>query len=162
VTTFRDQILAPLDLIRGVGDLLGLRLYTVTVRKRVWSGTIPGDGTPTDTDVVLKNARPNGVSAPVMLRQLSRKEVIASGGLYVDRDVRVGPMTPAYAATSLQAAGGYHDADVDPATSGSPTELFYIVSGPGWPSPAGYAEKVGEEATALHFYLILRSTGRQA
>lgn len=161
--TFRDQILSPLDAIRGIGGRLGLRRFTVTVRTRVWTGAIPGDGTSTDTDVVLTNQDATGTMQPVMVRQLKRSEVITSGGLYADRDIRVGPMTPDYAAQFFQqSTGGYADGDLDPVPTASATQLFYMVSGPGWPQPQGLAEKVGMESTDLHLYLILRSTGRQA
>jgi hypothetical protein len=163
VTTFRDKILSPLDAIRGIGGRLGLRRFTVTVRQRAWTGGIPGQGTSSDTTTVLQNIDATGTAQPVIVRQVSRSEAIASGGLYTERDVRVGPMTPTYAATFFQpSGGGYTDGQVNPGPVSGATQLQYLVAGPGWPSPHGLAELIGLEATDLHTYAILRSTGRQA
>jgi hypothetical protein len=157
---FYTDILPDLDDIRGIADEMGLRLWRVYVRKRTWSGTIPGDGSilaTTDTQLVNRGA--DNVLHPVRVQLLKRAEVVASGGLYADRDVKVGPITPAYAATLYQGAGGYGDSILDAVPTAAPTEIFWFVSGPGWPLPAGYADKVGEEVTAMHYNVILRSTG---
>lgn len=69
-------------------------------------------------------------------------------------------MTPTYAATLFGPAGGYTDTTLDPQPIQSPVEMIWIVNGPGLPPNAIY-EKIGEEATAMHFLIFLRSTGRQ-
>lgn len=165
MSNFRSVILGPLDIVRGVGGLLGLRVFTVTIVVRTWSGDRVGLGQSMDTPrTALTNKLPNGVdTTPVRVRQLSRREIIASGGLYSDRDVRVGPITPPYPAGLFGSAGGFDESTVDPAQTASyvPTEVFWNVVGPGWPTgTGGWADKIGEETTALHTYAILRANGR--
>ena len=155
--TLATALLPALDTIRSIRGQLGLNPFTVTVLMRQWSGERPGVGSSLDTTTVLQNA-----GQPVMVKQLSARDIVASGGLYRDRDMRVGPMTPSYAATFVQPAGGYTDATLDPPVVQGigGTEIFWLVSGPGMPAGGVYCEKVGEEATALHFSVILRATGR--
>lgn len=51
----RDDLIPILDGVRRdvVDGAVGLRLHTVVVRRRAWSGGRIGLGTPTDTDTVL-------------------------------------------------------------------------------------------------------------
>lgn len=219
---FRDAILAPLDRVRAIGARLGLRVYTVKIRTRTWSGSRQGLGTNTDVDTPALNARltvsdgaittgsaalicgttlpftasdvgktiavvgagPSGsnlittiaaftsasavtlsvnaattVAAagvsygyPVLVRQLTRSEIFASGGLYAAQDLKVGPLTPAY---TLPVPGGYLDATIEPPIV-SATEVFWLISGPQVPTVGGVFTQIGEEATALHYYIIVR------
>ncbi len=160
-------ILPALDAIRSIGGLLGLRPFSVKVRRRVWYGERPGVGQHVDTDTVLTNQMPDGTLQPVLVRQLARREVIASAGLYTDRDLRVGPMTPNYQPLLQMSPGGYDDTTLDPAPMTTPqmsAETMVIVSAPngtyGIPAAGVCCDKVGEEATALHYYVILRANGR--
>lgn len=161
---FVPDVLSALDVTRSVGGLLGLRVFTVTVRRRVWSGGRPGLGTQVNTDVVLTNQMADGTTYPVRVKQVSRAEAIASGGQYTNRDLTVGPLTPVFAATAFAEAGGFDDNSIDPAPTGQSVEMIWIVattSGThGIPSTGIICEKRGEEATSLHYYAVLRSTGR--
>ena len=172
---FVPTIKPPLDAVRAIGGLLGLRVFAVTVRKRVWTGTpanlrppAPGAAgmTATDTDVVLTNQAADGSLQPVMVRQVSRREAIASGGQYTARDLRVGPMTPAYAANLQLGAAGQDDSALNPAPTASPTEIIWILKTNdggthGLPAAGVICEKVGEESTAIHYIIFLRATGCQ-
>ena len=159
-------ILPALDAIRSIGGMLGLRVFKVTVRKRIWTGARPGapGSTKADLDTVLVNQGADGNSYPVRVKQVSRSEAFASGGQYTARDLRVGPMTPSYLAGIL-AYGGFDDNTVDPQPTASATEVFWILStleGGTHGIPAGgiVCEKRGEENSALHVYVVLRATGR--
>ena len=164
-----DDFRADLDEIRTLGGELGLRPFTVTVRRRTWSGGPLGRGpgapgsTKVDVDTVLTNQAADGSSQPVMVRQMTRQEVFASGGQLSTRDLRIGPITPAFAASILP-AGGFDDTKVNPAPDGSTTEILWIVSSPigtyGLPPGGVVCELKGQENTALHTYVILRATGR--
>ena len=149
------------DAMRAVAGAAGLRPFTVKVRIRTWSGARPGVGARSDTDITLTNQFVDGSAQNVRVRQLSSKDIIASGGRYRDRDLRVGPMSPSYAATFTMAAGGFGDASIDTAPTNTATEIFWNVQGPGMPAGGEWHSKVGEEATELHYYLILRASGRQ-
>jgi hypothetical protein len=166
VATFQSTILAPLDAVRGVGGLLGLRVWQVTVRKRVWTGGRPGlvGTTRTDTDTALVNQAADGSLQPVRVRQVSRREVVVSGGYYTTRDLKVGPITPTFAAEIGLPSGGFDDATVNPVPTGSTTEIIWIVTPPsgtyGYPTAGLTFEPIGQDSTALHVYVFLRSTGR--
>ncbi len=168
---FVPTILSPLDRVRAIGGILGLRVFQVTVRKRVWTFSgprrVPGapGSTKTDFDTVLTNESVDGTLQPVRVRQLKRSEVVSSGGRYAATDLRVGPMTPTYAATLLSTSGGQDDGAMNPAPSNSATEIIWIVATNdggthGVPAGGAICELKGEEATSLHYYAILRSTGR--
>jgi hypothetical protein len=158
-------ILPALDAIRAIRGILGLNPFTVTVRVRSWTGSRPGLGAPLDVDTVLVNQGADLNLYPVKVVQLSRQDVIASGGQYQSGDLRIGPMTPSYIATIL-AAGGSDDTTLDaPVQPITAREIIWIVStndGGTHGIPAGgiVAEKKGEENTAMHAFVIVRSTGR--
>ena len=143
-------ILPVLDRVRSVGAILGLRPFVVVVRKRMWSGAAGRAGsTKIDTDTQLVNVTPDGKPVPVMVRQVSRREAIASGGQYTSRDLRVGPITPVYARGLLGAAGGHDDTVLDPQpiAPGNAVEIIWIVSTVsgthGIPAGGVICEKVG-------------------
>jgi hypothetical protein len=159
-----NELLSDLDEIRGIRGELGLNPYTVAVTIRVWSGcTRPGGqgGTHADTTTTLTNGSVDGFGGPypIMVRQLSRREAIASGGMYTNRTLKVGPLTPQFFATISAPAGGVTDATLDPTPTTAPTEVFWNVQGPSTPAGGAWFKKVGEEATAIHYYLFLDQGG---
>jgi hypothetical protein len=159
-------ILPSLDIIRGIGGVLGMRVFTVVVRRRVWSGPRPGapGSTKVDTDVQLTNRFVDGSLQPVMVKQVSRAEAIASGGTYTNRDLKIGPITPIFASSAFGAVGGFDDGSIDPAPTGQAVQIIWIVNTPagtfGVPNQGIICEKIGEEATSLHYFAIVRATGR--
>lgn len=148
-------ILAGLDGIRTIGAQLGLRPYTVKIRLRLWSGERPGiaGSSFADYDTVIGNQL-GGVVYPPKVRQVSAQDVIASGGLYASRDMRVGPMTPSYG------PGGVNRDIIDPKVYNAAAEVFWILTGPDIPDRGVVYRRISEEATALHFYVVLRSSGK--
>lgn len=162
MASFRDTILPALDNIRGIMGqaTIGLRPFTVTKKVRVWNlGTRPGLGGATnytDTNTVFTNLV-NGTAVNVKVQQVSRAEAIASGGLYTNRDMKVGPITP----TSSQYSGGFTDSQVDPEQGTQTVEIFWQITGPGYPAAGQWFDKVGEEATPMHYYVYLRATGKR-
>lgn len=162
-------ILPALDAIRAIGAMLGLRVFTVTVRRRVWTfpvGGRPGmpGATKVDLDTVLTHQGADLALYPVRVRQLSRKEVFSSGGQYAARDLKVGPMTPTYLAGIL-AAGGQDDDALNPAPINTAVEVIWLLSTNdgglhGVPASGIVCELMGEENTSLHAFVVLRATGR--
>lgn len=153
------QKLLPLaDRLRALPGRFGLRPYTVTIRLRLWNGERPGLGSYSDFDTPIVNTvtLPFGKkqSQPPKVEQLSAKDVIASGGLYTDRDFRVGPMTPSYG------PGGVNRDIIDPKVYNAAAEVFWIMTGPDLPATGEVFRRTSEEATALHFYVTLRATGK--
>jgi hypothetical protein len=162
MATLASTILPALDAIRGIGGILGLRPFTITLRVRTWSGGSPGKGFKTDTDVRLMNNTATGGTTSVKARFVTTQEIIASGGLYRDRDVKVGPLTPQFAAAYGLPQGGYGDATLDPVPTplAQPTEIFWNVIGPGMAPGGSWCSRIKEEASALHYYLVLRADGK--
>ena len=140
---FATDIGPAMDAIRSIPGDMGLRVHAVTVRTRTWSGARVGVGTKTDVDVALLTA----ASANPKVRRVSTREIVASAGAFRDGDLKVGPMTPTQFAV----------ATLDPATSSSPTELYYLVTGPDMSASGQWCEKVELQADhPLHRYLVLR------
>lgn len=152
--TVRDAYLPILDLYRGALDSVwGLRRFNVYVRVNTWTpGALPGSQgatkDPVETPLLCYgNGRPK-------VEQVSQATIIASGGLYEDRDLRIGPLTPAYSIAS-----GIDPAVFDP-VGASNVEILFRLYGPGLPQAGAWYRKVGQEITAnFHYSLVVRATG---
>jgi hypothetical protein len=141
--------------------LWGLRLYDVLVRVTTWAGGTDayanvagaqgGTATHVDTALTVNGAR-------LKVEQLTQKDIIASGGLYQDQDIKIGPLTP-YDASAYPA--GIDPSTFDPAPNSNMTVLFQV-TGPAYPTGAWF-QKVGMELlnSNFHYYLVLRKTGQQ-
>lgn len=154
--TLRDSLLSSVDILRGLPAALGLRLHTVTVRVRIWSDERPGKGNDIQRDTSIKV---NFALGNVKVRNMSQKDVIASGSLYTEQDLVVGPVTPPYIGSTV-------DNDqinvFDPDTSQSPIEVFFNIKGPGYSSQGDWFKKVGQRVDQPFRYMIyLRKTGEQ-
>lgn len=147
--SLRTSLLSRIDRIRGIPGQLGLRQYSVMVRVRTWSGARVGLGTKTDTDTYVYTG---AGTQNVKVSQLTTKDIVSSGGLYSDGDYKVGPMTP------LNLGTGVDLATVDPATSSSPTEVFFKIVGPGFPAAGQWCERISDDTTPnFHHYIVLRA-----
>jgi hypothetical protein len=106
MTTLRQALLPVADTIRALAGptKLDIRVYTITVRTRLWSGGEVTLGTPTDTDLSIT--------------PLPKVRLLPSS-----RELLVGPMTPVYT------TGGYTPAQLNPQDVPG-TEFYYIVTGP--------------------------------
>lgn len=91
--SLRDDLIPVVDEARAMVVELGLRLVTVVVRKRTWSGGVPGRGTVTNTDLTL---------APVpRVRPPSSRRLIAEPGRFEDGDRMVDRISATYTAEDL-------------------------------------------------------------
>lgn len=152
--SIRDAYLPILDLYRGaLNSVWDLRRFDVTVRVTTYApGTLPGAQGSTK-DAVDTPLTVYGGGRP-KVEQVSQATIIASGGLYQDQDLRIGPLTPAYGIAS-----GIDPAVFDPAGS-SNTEVLFLIAGPGLPSGGAWYKKVGQEVTGnFHYSLVVRATG---
>jgi hypothetical protein len=152
--TIRDAYLPILDLYRGaLNTVWDLRRYDVTVRVITWApGSLPGSQgatkAPVDTPLTV-----HGGGRP-KVEQVSQATIIASGGLYQDQDLKIGPLTPAYGIAS-----GIDPAVFDPAGA-SNTEVLFLLTGPGLPAAGAWYRKVGQEVTGnFRYSLVVRATG---
>jgi hypothetical protein len=151
-----DNIRKALDRARSAPARFGLRSHTVLVRVRTWNGARVGLGTSTDVDTALTTV--DGFSPYV--RQLSQKDVFASGGVYSDQDFEI-KLTPAYVVNSV--AGGFDPTAFDPdTTSGVPTELFFRISGAGIAGSGEWYEKKSQRAdSSLTYTFVVSKTGKK-
>lgn len=96
------------------------RPITVTVRTRTWLGGRVGLGQHTDSDLLLTPNYP--------VRQLSSREVQASGGRYSLEDVIVEDIVPAY---TSHGGGGYSAEQLVPAFTADERDkdVVYILGG---------------------------------
>ena len=116
--SIRDDLLPVVDQLRQLPDDFGLRRYTVTIRRRVWSGGAPGLGTPANTDLVL-TPKPK-------VRQLSSREVADSGGTYEMGDYELSRITPRY---SSPTTGGYTPTQLLLQPEGADQDVCVILNG---------------------------------
>lgn len=145
--TIRDKYLAKLDKYRGKLDTKwDLRRYTVEHVSTTWTGDIPGEGTttgPVYTPIVV-----DGDKRP-KVTQLTQRDVIASGGLYQDQDLRIGPLTP-----PIAGGGGTEITTFDPSPTGPSTTVMFRITGPGCEGGALY-RKVGQDVAGNFRYSII-------
>lgn len=153
MSTLRDDLLPVVDEIRGIPDDMGLSLYTVEVVKRVWDGTRVGLGSSADSSLSLKVSLG---TFSVQVTMLKQQELIASGGLYQQADLKIGPITPPYTGSR---ANNSDITDFDPEVTATPTELFFKITGPGYEDGAWF-KKIGQDVTkAFRYTFIVRKTG---
>lgn len=148
--TFRTALLGTVERLRGrIPGRLDLRPRKVTVRVRTWTGARPGVGTYTDVDTVLLNAGVN-----VKVAQVSTKDIVASGGRYASGDLKIGPITPEYP------GGGTPSGVLDPPTTTTAREIFYLLEGPGFPDEGAWCVRVQDDVLPnFHGYVVVRLTG---
>lgn len=150
--TLRDSLLSTVDKIRGIPDTLGVRLYTVTIRVRTWTGARPGIGSGVDADSVFWVD--GGTHKPRVV-QVTSRDVIASGGMYQDQDLKVGPVTPSYS------GGGVSVDAIDPPPGVSPAEVFFKIVGPGMESGGSWFKKINTNTlpSPFGYTFVVRATG---
>lgn len=154
--TFRDDILEDIDEIRGIPGDFGIRLFTVTVMSRTWTGDRPGIGSKSDVSQSILVARG---SFSTRLREVTSRDILASGGLYQIQDVKIGPFTPPFLGSD---ANGSAISVFDPLPKpGLGTELFFKIVGPGYAAGGDWFKKIDSDVSRPFSYtLVLRKTGK--
>jgi hypothetical protein len=142
-----SDLLGTLDTARALLDDVGLRPYTVTLRVVTWEGSRPGQGASSYVDTPITVAggrRPKVVS-------VSDEDAVA-GGLLTTTTYEVRNITPAYD------GGGFAAHTLDPATKTNPTQVFYILQGPGMPDAGMMCKKVGDKFDRVFGYTVVIET----
>lgn len=107
----RDDLLPLVDELRAIpgSSDFQLRRYAVTIRRRVWSGTYPGDGTPVDQDIILAPLpRVRNSFSSATLSPQAMQYILANGNVISDRYYSIDRITPAYIdASNNNTPGGY-------------------------------------------------------
>jgi len=96
--TLRDDLQPVIDDARQLVEDLGLRPYTVTVRKTIWSGAEPGLGTATYEDLELEPAP--------KVREPTAHHVFAAPGRYEKGDLLVSRISRDYTEAQLKGSSG--------------------------------------------------------
>jgi len=119
MATLLDDLRELADETRGIAETdIPIRTTQVTVRRRVWDTAI-GTGSYRDFDLVMPQRYP--------VRNMTSKEISASGGRYSTEDLKWGPITP-----SFEGGGGYALADICPRAEPGlehRTQIFYLLTG---------------------------------
>ena len=148
--SLRDDLLPVLDEVRAIPGELGLRPFEVWMRVTTWDGGRVGVGTKTTTDTQFLVGGQNP-----KCHVLTSKDVVASGGLYSEADVRVGPLTPQFP------GGGSDTTAFDPPVTGAATQVAFRILGPGITAGGDWYRKIGQNDVApLRYEIILRKTGQ--
>jgi hypothetical protein len=158
--TLRDRLQAVAERVRGIPDTLGMRPWSILVRKRTWSGERVGIGLPVDVDVPLHvyfgRANPR-------IQEVTSKDIVASGGTFTTGDIKVGPITPTCLAAVTATAGGHSFPDVDPLAGALPAEVMFLVTGPGTgPQGTWYKRVEGNSFNLFRMTIVLRATKAKA
>jgi hypothetical protein len=159
--TLASALLPVVDTVRGIPGILGFHGTTVTARLVTWLGTRPGVGecTIVDTPLLVMSNTQNP-----RVRQLSDKDALASGGIYTNQDIRVGPVTPPFEANEFVAEGGVEHATIDPPMIAAGTgakQIFFKLAGRGFQFPVWFVRVGDETVPPLRRFLTLRRAGNQ-
>jgi hypothetical protein len=106
--SIRDNALPKFDKARTKIAALGLRRFQVILRRRVWSGSRVGEGTPTNQDMVLTPTPRVRFMSP-FAKQM--EYIVTSGGKIQDRYYKIDKITPAF--TSGVITGGYSSRELN-------------------------------------------------
>lgn len=172
-----NALLVALDAARTRRGALGLNPFRVYLRIREWPGGRVWEGNQYidnvgngGQDLQITVGQPPIGPQPCKVTFVSTKEIIASAGLYRDRDMRVGPFTPPYGLSPSachacgfgEPHGGFSDSQIDPAQYGdTATDVFWRVEGPTMAKGGSWFNKLELTATSLHYFLTLRANGTQ-
>ena len=155
--TLRDACLPIFEGARALLADVGLRRFDVMMRVVEWSGTDIGEGTKTvtDTPLLVQGNRP-GVC------HVSQKDIIASGGVWEEHDMQIGPFTPRFSGASGPiTSGGLEPPDFNPPADGTSREVYYKITGPGLENGAWFT-KIGEKTTAFSYVFTVRKIATEA
>jgi hypothetical protein len=116
--SFRTDFYPLLDELRSLAgpSEFDIRLNQLTIRTRTWSGTIVGEGTSTDSDLVLPAHYP--------VRFMTAQEISSAAGEYEVSDLLVDHITP-FDGVSV----GYTKDQLRPQPTSDNVEIIYILTG---------------------------------
>lgn len=155
-----DAFLSDIDDIRGIPGQIGIRPTSITRRVVTFLGGKPGQGNQTFIDQQLLVGI--GSQSP-KVAQVTDKDAMASGGLYTNQAVRVGPMTPGYAASIFSLSAGVPASVLNPpmVASGASAEIFFKLSGGGYQFPVWFKRVSDEVISATKYFVVLERSGNQ-
>ena len=93
-----------------------IQMNQLTIRTRTWSGNFIGDGTSSDSDLVLPKHYP--------IRYITAQEIDSAAGQYEMGDLLVDHITP-----SDGASVGYTPEQLKPVVTTDNVEVIYVITG---------------------------------
>lgn len=146
----RDRLLPKVDRIRAIPGRLGLHRFQVWVRVVEWSGSRVQQGvsTTTETRLLVGGQDPH-------VRELNSKDIVAGDPSLVGAVYEIGPLTPEH-------PGGGVSYDVtNPPRTTFPTEIYYLLKGPGLPAEGQLFVRVTDDTDRPFRHMVrVRSKGR--
>lgn len=154
MATLRDSLLPVLQRFRNLSVSLGVRQYQVWLRKITWSGSRVGQGTATTADTYLGKPK---------FRRVSSEDIIA-GSVMNEQMFEIGPFTPSHSQpVSTPDTLALTPSDLSPQQNGTPTEIYFVVKGPGLPTGGALFERVKDSTERPFRYTVtIKSVGRAA
>ncbi len=120
---------------------------------RSWDDSRVGLGN--NTDVEKKILVDLGHFSPRVTR-VSSQDIIASGGVYTDQDLKVGPITPPFSGSTQDNSD---TTSFDPTPGSSGAEVFFKLIGPGLPAEGAWYKKISQDVTRNFGYtFVVRKT----
>lgn len=147
-----SDLLGTIDEARALLDDVGLRPFTVYRRIVTYTGARVGDGDRLVEDTPITVAR----GGRPKVESLAGENVVA-GGVMTKQRWKVGPLTPEYA------GGGTEPEVLDPPRSVQPTEVFFVLQGPGLPESGALCKQVGNNFNSpFRYFITIESLGKVA
>ena len=151
----RERLLPRVQRIRDIAVRFGLRRYQVWTRLVVWSGARINLGTATTTDNYLGR---------VKVRDVKSEDIVAGMSEFSDMLFELGPFTPEHsAAIALAHTKAPTPDELSPPQDGNPTEIYFVLKGPGLPTVGVLCSRVGDSVDKSFRYMVtVKNTGRAA
>jgi hypothetical protein len=158
-----DSIRFATDIGLSAPDAIDLRQYNVTLETLTWSGSRPGLGTVTQTSTPVYNfdgyfqGLPNDGYVNPKFRQVTKQEIVLSGGVLKDQDVVIGPFVFPYD-DGLGDSGGLDPMVFSPNIALT-TEFYINIVGPNFPAGGSQFKKIWDKTDLNVVYRVyLRNT----
>lgn len=154
MATLRDSLLPVLQRFRDLSVGLGVRQYQVWLRKITWTGARVGLGDATTTDTYLGKPK---------FRRVSAEDIVA-GSVMNEQMFEIGPFTPSHSQpVSTPDTLAVTPFELSPQQTGTPTEIYFVVKGPGLPTAGALFERVEDSVERPFRYTVtIKSVGRGA
>lgn len=146
----KDDLLSLVDELRAIAGDLGFRPYQVWVRTTQSAGTRPGIGTKvlSETRLLVGGQNPK-------VREVKRRDIVAGSNNLLTAEYDIGPLTPEFG------GGGISHDTISPQRSSTPTEVWFLLKGPGFPATGLLCQRIGDHVDRpLRIVIRVRSTGR--
>lgn len=164
VCSISDQLRSILNNAYSIADRLGLHAYQVfTVKVTNPSGQRPAVGGVRDKEIAPLYI--GNMNNP-QVERVSSNDIVLSGSLLKDNDLKVGPFVFTYTTPDCIGGSGldisFFDPDSNTRTSQDNFQLYFLVYGPGMTVTGTYFEKLYTSIAgsgSLSYYLYIRALG---